>query len=342
MGTAAQTIDGALGRGWYGEWQELERRREAAGPRLERYERQLAAIHADKAAEQFLKDSFWLAKIARDYRQGLDLIAKGNRLDPREVGQIHDLYTIALGVVELDNELCQGLFAGLMAIGFTLFPLGLLQYKAERLRRLTLQLKAELERAAKQVREADAQLAINTALSVVSLALPEISVLAKGALFFGQLVSDQLLGSQSAVYHAGVGTAAQGVSAFADATEKVEILRTSTAARVARSRAFGAGASFLGFTSDLDEVFATYRYKDRVAKALKQTEEAYDSLMADIRRYKHRLRGLKIAIQRWAATMNSRAAEAARVRKLLEAESRRIRYPSGFLPYQWRSLVRRT
>ena len=338
MASLAQRVDAVLGPGWYRAWEELERRRAAAEREIENYQRQLAAIRADDAAERFLKDSFTLAKIARDYRQGLNLIARGNRLDPEEVGRIHDLFTLALGVVEVDVELCRTFFGGGLAIGFVLLPLGLLQHRAQALQRWVLRLKAELERAKGELREAQAQFVINTALTGISMLLPGLSLIGKGAIFLGQLASDQLLGPDSAVRHAGAGTAFQAVTTFADATEKIEALRHSSVARAARGRTAGAAAAFLGVQTDLEEVLAGYHRRERIREALRNAEKAYDELMRNLSRYRTRLRGLRTFIRRWQATMAGKVADAARVRKVLEAEMRRVRYPTGFLPYQWRSL----
>ena len=338
MAGPAQRIDAALGRGWYGQWQSLERRRQTAVRELDNYSRKLAGLKAEDAAERFTKDSWYMAKLARDYRQGLELIGQGKWLDPDEVGQIHDLYTMALGVVELDVEICQAWFAGGIVIGLVALPMAVFQQRARKLKRALSILEAELKRARRECREAEAQLVINTALTAISFAAPGLSVLAQGAIFAGQIVSDQLLGPESAVQHAGASTAVQGVAAFADATEKVEALRTSAAGRFIRSRTFSAGAAFLGIHGDASEVFASYRYRDKVRAALREAEKAYEELMGQIRRYKPRLKSLQLFVKRWTALMAGKRATAAKLRKMLEADMRRINYPSGFLPYKWRSL----
>jgi len=181
---------------------------------------------------------------------------------------------------------------------------------------------------------------LNTLLSGIALALPEISVVAKGAIFLGQIVSDQLLGPESARRHAGGSTLIQGVAAFADATEKIEKIRATRGARILRSRRFSGGAAFLGFTTDLDEVLAGYRYKEKIADALKRAEHAYEAVMAELRRHRPRLRLLPVLVQRWKLATASKAATAAEVRKALETDMRRYGYPLGLLPYQWRTLPR--
>lgn len=339
MAGPAQRIDAALGAGWYSQWQALERRRTAAVRELDNYTRQLAGVKADAAAERFLKDSWYMAKLARDYRQGLELIGQGKALDPAEVGQIHDLYTMALGVVELDVELCQAWFGGGIVIALLVMPLAVFQQRARNLQRALSVLKAELERARRECREAEAQLAINTALSAISLAVPGLSLLAQGAIFIGQIASDQLLGPESAVQHAGAGTAVQGTAAFADATEKVEALRTAAAGRFVRSRAFAGGAAFLGFHGDVSELLAGYRRRDKIQAALGEAERAYEELMEQIRKYKLRLKSFRLFVKRWAVVMAGKTAEAARLRKMLEADMRRINYPTGFLPYKWHTLT---
>ena len=335
MVAVTNRIDNWLGNGSYKQWQELEKRRMTANQKMEACQNKLAYLHANDVSSRFLEDSMLLSKINLDLHKGMELISQGRHIDRNQADDVFDLYTLALGVVEQDVDLFESMWSSFMGVSVILFAFNMIFQHAKILQRNMILLKKELDNARKVVREAEAQMAINTTLTVIDLALPEISLLAKGGIFLGQMVSDQLLGPETAVQHAGMGTLAGGVSTFSDATKKMETLDRMPTAKFLRGGIFGAGVSVFGVTGDVDEILASYHYRDKVAALLKQIQNAYLRYRAELKKLKLPLFRLQLGFHRWKVENQSMLINISRTRKALHDDIRSTHYPQGVTPVKW-------
>lgn len=67
-----------------------------------------------------------LTKVASDYRQAMDKIVSNQPVNRDRVGQIHDVLTLAIGVVHDENDALDAAFAVGVVQVFVVIPMAML------------------------------------------------------------------------------------------------------------------------------------------------------------------------------------------------------------------------
>jgi hypothetical protein len=324
MATAKETVDGILGDGSYDEWMNMENATAHEKKRTDYLKVRFRFVYFQPGAST---SPYWdtdlLVNIMEDYRDEMNLVARAQSVDTRKIEQLHTILTVALGLVEHNNDAVDAAVSiGLVATFFTL-PFALLAPRAKRLLELLEVLKKHLEQAKTERLEAGAQTAINAALTVITIFGPHIGLLARGALVVGQGLLDGALGpSKSKAAKAG-SKASHIVAEFGEAVSESENFGQNTRRIAGRA---GRAALATGFVFDVDEVFTGHRNVNEIRAAISQVNAAYDSLMAEIKKHKPAIVKFVSDHQRWQTRIKDIVKTADKLRDTLQDEIRRTGY----------------
>jgi hypothetical protein len=295
-----QLIDGLLGSGTYAEWFQLERdtlvERRRANVNLQRIEKSMK--------EESTNDLYWdmrlLDRIEADYADKLKRIAAGDSVPKDKVEQFHAIYTLALGVVQHDNDALEAAFATELLIGFGSLGFAVLQARANRLLRLLRALEKRLQQAKKERTETIVQGIINLALSNITMVVPHVGIIARGALLVGQWWLDDALGPSTSKA-ANVGAKSSLIiSQLGPALAKTEELGT-TVQSVAS--AGGTVATVVGIGFDVNEVMVGYQNVDKLRGAVQKCQSAYDALIVAIRAKQPLITKFLADYERWLTSI---------------------------------------
>ena len=105
-----------------------------------------------------------------------------------KVGEVHDIYTLALGVAETENDLLDAMFATGFVTALVLFPFVLLEGQSKRLLKAIAELTKVLHEAEREARNAKFKTAIHGAITVFELLVPELSLAARASNFLVKLL----------------------------------------------------------------------------------------------------------------------------------------------------------
>jgi hypothetical protein len=322
MATPQQTIDGVLGQGWYDEWQQMELATAREKKRTEVNAARLG-FKASGTAGGLGRDLRLLERVASDYRDAMNRIARGQRVDANKVGQIHDVLTLALGTVQevnnaLDAAAAVGVIAAIVAI-----PVAIFEQRASRLTELLEELKPLLEQAKHERNEAWVQLTINAALTGITCLMPPLGLLAKLGIAAYQSLLDVAIGPSKSTAASVGGKASHFGAAVGEAVSEADKVGRTTK-RIAK----GAGrfAVVTGFVFDGHEVLVGYRNVDRIKQVMARAKKAYDDLMAELQKHKPTLAKFQTNFQKWLVSIESILKTAAAIRSKLQEEIKRTGY----------------
>lgn len=293
-GTSQQSvIDAYLGVNQYIDWQELESQKRYQDERIARSER-LMGSYMKSVGYQIWADQRMLDKIAREYRDGMALVGAGKKINTTQESNLYDLYTLAIEVVDCENEILEILIGCNIHYWMTIIPFPILEAKAQKLSKKVKDLTKMLETAQSEQTEAKVQLALNVAVTAGTLAMPHLGLLTKVGITFGQYVMDELLGGEkSSAVVSGASAPASGIGLTFDAIEKVSVIEGSAAQTL--SKGLGAATQVGGLFFDVDEVITTGRNVDQIRAKMLETKIAYESLKKDLLKQLKNVAMLKLA-----------------------------------------------
>jgi uncharacterized membrane protein YciS (DUF1049 family) len=195
MATPQLRIDASLGNGWYREWQEMDGQAKAQEARYNASRMRLKLPITSPLLDRIYDDLVILNKIEKDYQQGMGVILSGRRLASTEqLKRVHDLYTLALGCADQENDILEALFATGFAAAWVLFPWVLLQAKANSMLDALAKLRRALKEAEHEVSNARNKRAFHLAVAFFEAMFPEISLTARVGIFLSDVAVDKVLG----------------------------------------------------------------------------------------------------------------------------------------------------
>lgn len=332
-GTSQQAvIDAYLGANQYVDWQELESQKRAQDERYARSER-LMGSYIKEVGDRIWEDQIVLDKIAQEYREGMTLVAAGKKISATQESYLFELYTLAIEVVDCENEILEILIACNIHYWMTIIPFPIIEAKAQKLAKRVKELTKMLEAAEKDQTEATAQLVINAAITAGTLAMPHLGLLTKVGITVGQYVLDELIGGEksSAVVSA-ASAPASGIGLTLDAIEKVTVIEGTAAQTL--SKGLGGAVQVGGLFFDVDEVITAGRNAGVIRAKMLETKLAYESLKKDLLKQLQNVAMLKLALVIAELRMRDARKNAAIARAALEAAMTANKYPK-YSPLRW-------
>ncbi|MBL8232328.1 MAG: hypothetical protein JNL98_27780 [Bryobacterales bacterium] len=332
-GTSQQAvIDAYLGVNQYVDWQELETQKRAQDERYARSER-LMGNYIKEVGDRIWEDQIVLDKIATEYREGMALVSAGKKISASQESYLFDLYTLAIEVVDSENEILEILIGCNIHYWMTIIPFPILEAKAQKLARRVKELTKMLEAAQKDQTEATAQLVINVAITAGTLAMPHLGLLTKVGITIGQYVLDEMIGGEKSSSVVSAASApASGIGLTFDAIEKITVIEGTTAQTL--SKGLGGAVQVGGLFFDVDEVITTGRNAGVIRAKMIETRMAYESLKKELLKQLQNVAMLKLALVIAELRVRDAKKNAAIARAALEAAMTTNRYPK-YSPLRW-------
>lgn len=323
MADSKQAIDGVLGVGWFDEWQQMEK---DISSEAQRTQTNLSRFSSVGKPDQLRSDVSLLTKVATDYRQAMNKIVSNQTIDQVRVGQVHDILTLALGVVKHDNNALDAAFTVGVVQAFVAIPMAMLASQAKNLIKSLEALKLQLEQAKRERKEAWAQAAINMAVTGISTIIPPLGLLAtmaRAGIAAGQFLIDDALGPTTPTVMTAGSKSTYVASQLVDPLAKIERLGATT-----QKIAKGAGryVTVVGFYFDSNEIGIASRNVAKLESAMKMAKNAYNDLLSKIKKNKPVIDKFLSNYKRWQVSIASIRKNADSIRKALIAEMKKTRY----------------
>ena len=312
MHTPQQQIDAYLGPGWYAEWQTMDRQKADEERRYSINRGRLNISVISPIHDRIRGDLDILDGVSTDYHRGLELIGQGRRVAKDKVGKIHDFYTLALGVVETENDMLDAMFATGFAAAWVMFPFAMLEYQSQGLLTAIDELKKALHEAEKEARNAKVKTAIHGVLNVFEVLVPELSLTARAGIFLGEVLVNKALGpSDPSKFQRYETIVTPGTKQFAEAVHHIEAYEETT-----RAAAKNAGhvATVATFYFDVHEMGEASEVVEKIKNRLERAKAAYDKLQKVIKDNQGKLKLFLAAFERWMAAIKDIRLTAANIR----------------------------
>jgi uncharacterized membrane-anchored protein YhcB (DUF1043 family) len=322
-----QQIDSFLGNGWYDEWRQMDKQVVDEGNRFDAYRTRLKLSFASPLIDQIYEDQRLLNTIAKDYRQGMTLVLNGRPPVKEKLKKLHDLYTLALGAAENDNDVLEALFVTGFAAAWVVFPFALLEARSQTMLAALEELKKELEEAERELTNAHRKRAFHLAVAFFEAMFPEISLTARVGIFLSDVAMDKALGPKrptTAQKYTGIVT--PGVKQFSEAVHHIEEYG-ETARSVAEKT--GKVATVATFYFDFKEIGEGEERVEKLTELTKEVKEAYDKLIKVLDENRPKLNLFLANFQKWMQAIESISMTAANIRRALSDDIARYGYNRG-------------
>src|SRR6185437_5059303 len=326
MADARQSIDAFLGQGFYDEWQNMDRRLDREGRQFDLNRGRLRIPLTSPLIDR-IWDSLSLAnKIAKDYARGMNLVTSGGRVTKKKLLEIHDIYTLALPLVEQENDILDATWVTGFAAMWVVFPFLLLEARSREFEEALRKLVDALHEAERNVTKAKAKMYIHGVAAVFEAMFPEISLTARAAIYLGDVALDKVLGERDApASKTYPGIVTPGVKQFSEAVDGIEAYG-ETAREFAKKT--GKVATVATFWFDHQELGEGVERVERIKDLLEETKRAYDSLKMVIATNRPKLEQFMLGYERWMTSIKGAVDTAANMRRQLYDDMTAIGYSS--------------
>jgi hypothetical protein len=297
MGTPKQMVDAYLRNGTYDEWQKMDEQGSDAESKFFLRRGQLQLPLSSPLVRRMSRDFEVVDKIADDYSSALKLVSGGRRPSKDRIWQVHDLYQLALIIVDNQNDMLDAMFATGFAGALIVFPVVLVEAQANQMLDALEELLKELKKAEQEVSSARNKRAFHLAAAFFEAAFPEISLAARVGIFLSDVIVDKALGPEDpTTIQKAKGIAPPGVKQFSEAVHHIPEYGHA-AHEVADD--MGKVATVATFYFDYEEISEG---EDRVEKLTELTERVkrgYDGLVKALNDNKVRIQQFLLAFERW-------------------------------------------
>jgi len=326
MADARQSIDAFLGQGFYDEWQNMDRRLDREGRQFDLNRGRLRIPLTSPLIDR-IWDSLSLAnKIAKDYARGMNLVTSGGRVTKKKLLEIHDIYTLALPLVEQENDILDATWVTGFAAMWVVFPFLLLEARSREFEEALRKLVDALHEAERNVTKAKAKMYIHGVAAFFEAMFPEISLTARAAIYLGDVALDKALGERDAPASKKYpGIVTPGVKQFSEAVDGIEAYG-ETAREFAKKT--GKVATVATFWFDHQELGEGVERVERIKDLLEETKRAYDSLKMVIATNRPKLEQFMLGYERWMTSIKGAVDTAANMRRQLYDDMTAIGYSS--------------
>jgi hypothetical protein len=312
MANPQQLVDAYLGQGWYAEWLKMDEQTALEKVRFELGKARLNIPVISPIYDRIQADIKILERVSSDYERGIDFIVQGRRVAKDKVRLVHDLYTLALGVVESENGVLDAMFVTGFAAAWVLFPFLALESRSKQFLKMMKELTKVLHEAEEEARDAKIKTAIHGAIVVFECLFPELGLTARAAIFLGETAVNKVWGpSKPSRAQRAEAIATPGVKQFSEAVHHIH--EYGETARAAAKKA-GHVATAATFYFDYKELGETSEAVEKIERVLKQAKSAYDTLRKLIDESQPQLRLFQVAYKRWLSAIEDVRLTAANVR----------------------------
>lgn len=326
MPNPKQQIDSFLGSGFYDEWKQMDG---DLGDENNRFDavRRLLNLPFSPIFDRAYDDFRTANDIARDYQQGMNLILAGRAANADKLKKIHDLYTLALGVVENDNDLLEAFWGSGFAAAWVIFPFVLLQAESNAMLTALTDIKKELAEAEHELKNAVNKRRIHLVVSFVEAMFPEISLTGRAALYLGDVILDKALGPKdTTTAQKYFGDVNPGVKQFSEAVHHIEAYG-ETAKGVFEWT--GKASTVATFYVDFEEIGEGEERVEKLKSLMEKVKDAYDALHKTIEDNKSKLTAFLAAFDRVVRAIESVRINGDNIRQALADDTAKFRYPRG-------------
>ena len=317
-------VDQVLGKGTYERWcsialDELIIQQTTAESHIKQYSKPWAQpmksrLQADLKFATAVNDDY-ISFLERLSRNGGAVAAEGEKIMSVLVLAISILKEVNFTLSEMTNLGIKGAFSSLAGLGLAI--------EGGELEKRLKNLKSELERAKREIKEAWAQTAINASISGILLCSGPVGWLTLGAVGLGQLAADAYLGpSTSNATTLGsranttIGTAVSASEKyFAESTKVIRVTRT-----------VGKVIPVVGFVFDANEISVGYRNANGLKKAMREAKLAQDKFSQKAKRHRGSFAKLKQKLNQLESGLVQRKGYTAETRKTLQIEIKQSGY----------------
>lgn len=332
MGTPKQQVDGYLGEGWYDEWKQMDADEDNQEHRYFQNRVRLQLPFSSPLVDRIEDDLSSLGKIQNDYSKGMNQIVVGRRPDKNKIGQVHDLYTLALIIVDTQNDILDAMVATGLVAAWVIAPFLLLQAKAQLMLDALTELRQELKKAEQEVSHAHTKRAIHLAVTFFEAMFPEISLTARAAIFLGDVMVDKALGPPdptTADRYKGIAT--PGVKQFSEAVH--DIPEYSHVARETAEK-MGKVATVATFYFDYEEIAEGTERVEKLKDLTEKVKNGYDSVVQVIEDNKPKIMQFLRTFERWMQAIEGTRKANDQARNRLAEDVSEYHYPTG-KPLPW-------
>ncbi len=326
MPAPKQQIDAVLGSGFYDEWGRMDQDLSDENNRFDRVQRLLNLPFSpifDRAYDDFRTAN----DIARDYKQGMNLILAGRALNADKLKKVHDLYTLALGVAENDNDLLEAFWGSGFATAWVIFPFVLLQAQSNAMLEALKDIKKELAEAEHELKNAVNKRRIHLVVSFLEGMFPEISLTGRAALYLGDIVVDKALGPKDpTTAQRYFGDVNPGVKQFSEAVHHIAAYGEKAKSVFEWT---GKASTVATFYVDFEEIGEGEERVEKLKSLMEQVKAAYDALRKTIEDNKAKLTAFLAAFERMVRAIESVRETGDNIRQALDEDTAKYRYPRG-------------
>jgi uncharacterized membrane protein YciS (DUF1049 family) len=332
MAAPKQQVDAYLGNGWYDEWQKMDQQETDAEHLFFQNRVRLRLPLGSPLIDRVWADFNVVTKIQGDYARGMTQIVNGRRPNKEKIGQVHDLYTLALIVVDTENEILDAMFGTGLVAAWVIFPFLLLQVQAKGMLDALQELKKELEKAEHEVSNARNKRAFHLAVAFFEAIFPEISLTARAAIFLGDVIVDKALGPPDPTTQQKYqGIVTPGVKQFSEAVHNIPEYG-HTAHAVASK--MGKVATVATFYFDYEEISEGTERVEKLKELTEKVKSGYDSLVKVIEDNKIKIEQFLRAFERWTQNIEKTREANDTARKQLKDDMAEYQY-SMTRPMAW-------
>jgi hypothetical protein len=324
-----EIVDSYLTQGAYDCWQRLsaEALRELA--RFDSLQKKFSDL--DRDVMLHIADDFaWLKKLSADYAAGMKLVQSGRPVSKVELDSVYEMYSLAAGLAEHDNDLIAQIVASGFVEAYARFPFQFIEHCEKQYVQSMKELKRQLLVARSLVREVVDQMAIDAALLVVT-SMPSTGILVKLATHAASYVADELLGPDKAPLAETIDNANDIAGPVIDTIESMKRLSERTRQIAKRG---GGVVVVVGFALHAHELRVAREICERLEKNIETAQRAFKALVKAVEKHKPELLKLRAAIQQAAKRVRDAKAMAIAIRDELHQLLRDNRY-SNYVPKTW-------
>ena len=273
---AAASIDQVLGSGAYDDWMTLEAAHDYEMKRARVNRARFSAFSESSGAMHLDFDADRVARAMLDLRDEMSNILTDTSVDKDRIDAIQSVLAMSIDLLEMDNDALDGAFAVGFAAALIAVPWLMIGKASRALEKELKKLRKELEKAEKEETEATIKAVLGGAITLATLLLPQVGLLARTSMSLGQVGLDFMLEGpeQSAVKEVGgkVGPIAEQV---ADGIADIETLSPG-----AKTVAKGAsrGVSAVGLYFNVAEVGTAWKNVAEIKAAIERAERAHTHL----------------------------------------------------------------
>jgi hypothetical protein len=296
MANEKQLIDSFFEKGSYDESLKMEKQWIAEAKQFEKFQKLLGS---DFEAMQFHvgSDLAILGAAAKDYKQAMNQIVIGRPPSKAKFIKMHDLYSLALVIVQTDNDMLEAFFITGLAGAFVIFPFAMLALAAQRVAAILPGLIKTLKEAESRCTKLKWKRFLHVVITALEALFPEISIAARAGIIIADIAMDEFCKPKEESQTVVAKNAA--ITTVKQFTEQVEHIHSLHWTLKAGAQEIGLGASAVTLYIDTKEIEESEEKAEALAELTESFKNAYEDLVKLIDKHKPKLVQFEAVFNRW-------------------------------------------